>query len=463
MRLQVLTGVLLGTGAMLGLMAGPALAATGSPGAGDPYFPLQGNGGYDVAHYGLRLTYDTASRHLDGVATIQATTTESLTAFDLDLRRNLTVASVTVDGQAAGFSQPESLGQELVVTPADQLAAGTPFTVVVTYAGTPGPVTDPDGSIEGWVPTEDGAFVVGEPQGSPAWFPCNDTPTDKATYDFRVTVPAGITAVANGDLVSTSSGGGWSTFTWHNREPMSTYLATVTTGRFGVTTGTTPGGVPYYIAADPRQDSQSHVVLGKLPAMVDYFASVFGPYPYSSAGAVVDDAPQVGYALENQTKPLFDTAPNELTLAHELAHQWYGDAVTLSRWRDIWVNEGFAEFSSWLWSEHTGQTSARQFFQRWYAKPASSWVWTPPPGDPGGPEHLFAGSVYERGAMTLQALRAKLGDPTFFAVMRGWFESRKYGNGSDADFTAYASQVSGQDLTHFFEVWLYQPGKPTSW
>jgi aminopeptidase N len=452
-------------GALVGLAAGPALAAVGATGAGDPYFPLQGNGGYDVGHYALDLRYDPATDHLTGTVTITATATQELSRFDLDLRRQLAVSAVTVDGAAAAYAQPADLEQELVITPAAPLAQGSPFTVVVRYAGVPPVITDPDNSIEGMVPTEDGVHTVGEPQGSPGWYPCNDTPTDKATYDFRVAVPHGLTAVANGDLAGApTTAAGWTTFAWHNGEPMSTYLSTVTVGVFETSTGTSPAGIPYYLAVDPKAASQSKVQLAKLPAMVDFFQSVYGTYPFSSAGAIVDPAPNVGYALETQTKPIFDSPPDELTLAHELAHQWYGDAVTLERWRDIWLNEGFAEFSSWLWSEHTGQASAQQFFQRWYAQSGShDYFWNPPPADPGGAANIFSWSEYERGAMTLQALRVKLGDPTFFRIMRGWYQAHQYGNARVEEFTAYAEQVSGVDLGHFFDVWLYQPGKPTNW
>jgi len=458
-----LAGVALAVGSLTGLMAGPAVAATGATGAGDPYFPLQGNGGYDVASYDLSLRYDTVGRGLEGTATIRATATEAVKTFDLDLRRALTVSSVTVNGTTASFAQPANLGQELVVTPGATLTKGMAFTVVVRYAGRPEAVTDPDGSIEGWVETSDGAFVVGEPQGSPAWFPCNDSPRDKATYDFRVTVPSGVTAIANGELVSTTPAAGWTTFTWHNGEPMATYLATVTTGVFGVTTGTTPGGIPYYIATDPKVDTASQSVLRKVPAMTDYFVGLFGPYPFSSTGAVVDNAPEVGYALETQTKPLYDSPPDELTVSHELAHMWFGDSVTLSRWQDMWINEGFAEFGGWMWSEHTGQKSAQSYFNQYYAKNADSWVWKPPPADPGGPATMFAGSLYERGAMTLQALRVKLGDGTFFPMLRAWHAAKKYGNATVEDFTGFASTYTGRDLSAFFQAWLYADAKPTSW
>jgi aminopeptidase N len=460
--------VLLAGGALVGLVAGPSLAATpGAPGGGDPYFPLQGNGGYDVGHYDLALSFTPSSGHLAGVATIRATATQDLPRFDLDLRRSMKVSAVRVDGRPAAFTQPASLRQELVITPARPLADGSRFTVVVTYAGRPGPVTDPDGSIEGWVPTKDGAFVVDEPQGSPAWFPCNDTPDDKATYDIRADVPAGLTTIANGDLVGTASAHGRTTFHWREDRPMSTYLAFASTGRFHVSRGVTPAGIPWLDAVDPSQVAKARAPLAKLPAMLDFFASVYGPYPWSSAGALVDSAPEVGYALETATRPSFDRAPDELTLAHELAHQWYGDSVTLARWRDIWLNEGFAEWSSWFWSEHTGGRSAQQFFDRLYATSAKdTGFWNPPPGDPGSAADLFAGSIYDRGAMTLQALRVEIGnDRAFLGLLRDWQATHRYGNARVEDFVRFAEHRFPQvtDLPHFFRVWLYQPGKPTSW
>jgi aminopeptidase N len=461
---------LLATGTAVGVLTAPALAAgptPGAQGAGDPYFPLQGNGGYDVGHYDLALSYTPASRQLSGVATISARATQALSRFDLDLRRTMTVSSVTVDGRPAAFGQPGNLQQELVITPAVPIAAGARFSVVVTYAGKPRPVTDPDKSIEGWVATVDGAFVVNEPQGSPSWYPCNDSPRDKATYSYTVSVPSGLTVVANGELTGTSTANGRTTFRWRLDQPISTYLSFASTGVFLVSQGRTPGGIPYLNAVDPSQAAQSQPQLAELPAMLDFFTSVYGRYPFDSAGALVDDAPDVGYALETATRPSFDSAPDELTLAHELAHQCFGDGVTLDRWRDIWLNEGFAEWSSWYWSEHTGQESGQQFFHRLYATPAADTdFWNPPPGDPGDPADLFAGSIYDRGAMTLQALRQKIGDdPAFLDLLRDWHAAHRYGNARVEDFVAFTQQrfpgLAG--LGHFFDVWLYRPGKPIDW
>jgi aminopeptidase N len=335
------------------------------------------------------------------------------------------------------------------------------FTVAIDYAGTPAVVTDPDESIEGWVPTDDGAFVVGEPQGSPAWYPVNDNPRDKATFDFSISVPAGLTAMANGVLVSNQTAAGRTTWVWRETDPMAPYLATATLGRFDLTVSTT-SGIPTYVAVDPQLPKGQ--VLGKLPAAVDFFTSIYGPYPFNAVGAVVDSAKEVGYALETQTKPVFDRMPDEATLVHEISHMWYGDSVTLTTWPDIWLHEGFATWSEWIWSEHQGNKSAAQWFKQLYNTPAQSTTfWTPPPGDPGTPALLFNGTIYYRGALTLQALREKIGDDTFFTVLRDWATLNRYGNVTTAQFIDLAEQRSGTDLTHFFDVWLYQPDKPTAW
>jgi aminopeptidase N len=467
---------LLGLGASPGVATGRSEVATapaghaatgpgghGARGAGDPYFPRQGNGGYDVRHYGLRLSYDPTTRRLRGRARITAVATKRLTRFDLDLRRPLRVTSVRVNGHRASFRQPARLTQELVVRPGRALANAKQFTVVVRYAGVPKAITDPDGSLEGWVTTKDGAFVVGEPQGSPGWFPCNDTPRDKATYDIRVRVPKGLTAVANGDLVRTSTKHGWTRFDWHNGEPTSTYVVTATVGKFRVHTGTTPGGVPYYVALDPKVAAKSQAVVDKLPAVTDYLASLYGPYPFSSTGVIVDHAPRVGYALETQTKPIYDSPPDELTLAHEAAHMYFGDSVTIEKWRDIWLAEGFAEFSSWMWSEHTGGKTAQQFFDTAFQKGPRNAIWHPAPGRPHKAANLFADSIYTRGAMTLQALRVKLGEAAFFDLLRSWHAAHRHGNATVAGFRSFAELRTGVELTNFFDVWLVHPAKPTTW
>ncbi|MGY5051599.1 M1 family metallopeptidase [Streptomyces sp. 900105755] len=437
--------------------AGTASASTvGTAGAGDPYFPLSGNGGYHVSHYDLTLRYDTSSRHLDGHAVLTARATEKLTRFDLDLS-GLKVTRVTVDGRTARFSRS---GQELVVTPARALAKGRDFRVTVAYNGTPKQVTDPDGSADGWIRTDDGAFVAGEPQGAMTWFPANSHPKDKSSYDFTITVPKGRTAVANGVLLGQHTSGGRTTFRWRQTEPMAAYLATATVGKFKVQQYTTRDGIKVYNAVDPREASASAAVLKKLPSVLEWESKLFGPYPFRSAGSIVDHAPDVGYALETQGRPVYDSAPDLSTLVHENAHQWFGDSVSLTAWKDIWLNEGFATYAEWLYSEQHGGDSAQKSFDALYAKPASDELWAYPPGDPGSGKNIFGEPVYARGAMALHELRKTVGDPVFFRILRAWAAEHRYGHGTTAEFVKLAGAEAGKDLGSLFQTWLYQKGKP---
>ncbi|MGW4640980.1 M1 family metallopeptidase [Sphaerisporangium sp. NPDC004334] len=470
MRSRGLRGAAVVAGLSVLVCAPPAFAAPGDPGGprysagapsvGDPYFPSEGNGGYDVRHYDVVFSYDPATKRMDATTTITAVATQDLDRFDLDFR-GPEISSLTVGKHPASFKRE---GQELVVTPRPKLKNGERFTVQVKYAGTPPVITDPDDSIEGWVPTDDGAFVPGEPQGSPAWLPGNDHPTDKATFTFHATVPEGITVVGNGQLLSQTTTGGRTTFVWDSTEPMATYLATVTLGRFQVARSVTPSGVPVYTAVDPQLASQSAATVARIPDIVEYFSSLFGPYPFASTGAIIDKAPDVGYALESQTKPIFSSAPSLGTMAHELAHQWFGDSVSLKRWSDIWLNEGFATYAQWLWTEHNGGATAQQTFDSAsnYGRAATSSFWQTVLTDP-GPVDMFGNVPYNRGAMTLHALRGKIGDAAFFTLLKDWATTHKYGNATTADFVAAAQSASGKDLKGFFDVWLYQKGKPATW
>ncbi|MFJ8331670.1 M1 family metallopeptidase [Streptomyces sp. NPDC094437] len=437
--------------------AGPSVArTTGASGVGDPYFPLLGNGGYHVRHYGLTLRYDPDSRHLDGTAVLTARATEDLTRFHLDLQ-GLDVTGLTVDAAPSAHTRD---GQELVVTPRHPLSKGQKFRVTVSYQGTPEQITDPDGSPEGWVPTDDGAFVVGEPQGAMTWFPANNHPLDKASYDITVTVPEGHTAVSNGVLVGQDTTAGHSTFHWRQTEPMASYLATATVGKFEVEQYTTPDGIRVYNAVDPREAAATAPVLTQLPAVLEWGSGLFGPYPFRAAGAIVDRAPEVGYALETQTRPVYQRALRLTSLVHESAHQWFGDSVSVTTWKDIWLNEGFATYATWLYTEQHGGDSARRTFDALYAEPASDDLWTIPPGNPGSGAHIFADSVYSRGAMTLHALRERVGDPVFFRILRAWATERRAGHGTTAQFIRLAERESGRNLGTLFRTWLYTEGKP---
>lgn len=433
----------------------------GSSGVGDRLFPDAGNGGYDVTHYGLDLSYDPGSGRLRGTAVISATADRELSAFDLDLA-GLTVDKVTVGGRTAGARRS---GTELTVRPATPLARGERFETTVTYGGVPELLKDPDGSHEGWFRTDDGALALGEPVGSMAWFPGNDHPSDKAAYDITVDVPAGLTVVSNGELVDRRDSGGRSAFHWRTDAPMPTYLATVAIGHYDITRSRTPDGVPLYVAVDPRSaDAATDAAVKRIPEILDWESGLFGPYPFASSGAIVGHLPRgsVGYALETQNRPVFpgDGAPPALrttTLAHELSHEWFGDSVTPKSWQDMWLNEGFATYTQWLWQEREGGPSVDESAARAFADPAN---WAFPPDAPPSAAAVSAPPVYGRGALVLYELRRTLGERTFAALLRGWPAAHRHGNASTADFTAFCRELSGNDLTALFSTWLHAPAKP---
>lgn len=641
----------------------------GAPGLGDPYYPLDGNGGYDVGHYLLELSYDPASGFLAGSATIRARATQDLSTFNLDLQ-GLTVRSIQVDHRDATYRRS---GAELTVTPQQGIRDGREFSTVVSYDGVPKPVVDQFG-VSGFLRTDDGALIIGQPHGAATWFPANDHPLDKAGFTFKITVPNGLAVVANGVLRDEESENGKTTWTWHAAEPLATYLATASVGKFNLDRYR-DGRVRYIDAIDPDlfapavvartghnfawSDSRAgtytrltrtltvprsgaklsfwlsrtiefgrdfavveartagaqdwttlreanghtsaesgpgcqqllaiHPFLGhyltgsrngscsprgssgtwwaasgpsqgweqwgfdlsrfagkavelsvtyvtdnvvaldgvslddvtvstgegttsfeddgnttdgwsasgpppgsprndakwsadssgppstgdrvqasfnRQPEIIRFLSGIFGPYPFSAAGGIVDDLKNLGFALENQTRPiysrLFFTSPEsgDSVVVHELAHQWVGDDLAVGRWQDIWLNEGFATYAEWLWSESEGRETPQQLFDFYAAAiPAPAPFWTVKIGDP-GTAALFDFAVYVRGAMTLQALRNRVGDEVFFDILREWTDAHAGGNVSSADFMRLAQDLSGQDLGSFFQDWLFTAAKP---
>ncbi len=450
-------------GALALLLSVPASAAQAGPGAagiGDPYYPNAGNGGYDVSHYDIRLKYAPATDELEGTTTILATATQDLTRFNLDFV--LSVKEVLVNGRAAKFST--SGEQELVVTPARTIAKGSPVTVVVRYADKPGEVER--GGYSAWLRTPDGGVAANEPEGSAWWFPSNDHPTDKATFDVSVLVPEGTQVVSNGTQTQ-SSRPGWTRYNYRQAKPQATYLATLAIGKFDIRKDVTPGGLPVITAYSPDLGANlgaAQASVERTGELTDWLSSLFGPYPFDTVGGYVPNVP-TGYALETQGQVFYSPAQfargaNTSVVVHELAHQWYGDSVSVQRWSDIWLNEGFARYAQWLWSEHEDEGTAQELADYVYNNyAADNPFWAVRPGDP-GPDHQFAGAVYDRGAIGIQALRNAVGDEKFFAILKGWPTERKYGNATIPQFQAYAERISGKPLGALFNTWLFTAGKP---
>ncbi len=462
-RVAAATGaaVLLSLTALHPGQAAPPRFQPGAPGIGDAYFPASGNGGYDVKHYDLDIRYRPPAAEpapLEGQmrarARILMRTTQNLSRFNLDLR-DLEARRVTVNGERAAFEQKDG---ELVISPRSTLLSGSRVVVKVWYGGTTGRPTDIGGDSYGWFTTRDGAIVVNEPDGAPTWFPSNDHPRDKASFSFDVTVPRGHVAVANGLLKGRSTERGWTTWSWRAADQMATYLATASVGNYDLRFYPGPDGLPIIDAVDKDLGPEADDGLEQQTEMLAFFQRLFGRYPFVSYGAIVDDD-SVGYALETQTRPIYSSRARESTVAHELAHQWFGNAVSPNRWQDIWLNEGWATYLSWMWSERDGGQTAQEHFEEVMVTPDDDGLWTRLMSDPGA-SGLFSDTVYDRGAATLHALRREIGDREFVRLGRAWVRRHDDGTATTEQFVTLAERVSGRDLGDFFDTWVYTTGKP---
>jgi aminopeptidase N len=437
----------------------PVIAEVGAAGLDDPIYPHLGNGGYDVTHYAINLQVDMASNTITGTTTIQAQTTQGLRRFNLDFL-GLAIDAIEVNSRPAHFQRT---GSELTLTPVAGLASGQAFTVAIAYHGHPQTITDDPaaprayGAI-GWLRLQPGVFVISEPSGALTWFPGNHHPSDKATYTFAITIAKPYVVAANGVLVDEIDHGATRTYVWAERKPLASYLATLAIAEFEIVTNKGADGVPirHYLPPDAPQALRD--ALAQTPAMLRFFTELLGPYPFEAYGVAVIDDPQTQIGLEAQTLTILPARRVVNEQLHELAHQWFGDSVTPATWQDIWLNEGFATYSEWLWVEQTeGQAAFDALLRTQYTRMAQAQMGPPalPP-----PDRLFAAPVYIRGAWSLHALRLHIGDEAFLDLLRAWGARYAYSSASTADFIALAEAISGQRLADFFKSWLYNDEVP---
>ena len=420
--------------------------------AGDPYAPELGNTGYDVQRYTLQLDLDPSRTIIQGTATIEATSIlHNLVQISLDFS-GFIIDSLTVDGQPASFSRTD---EKLIIDLPQPLLAGDPFTIQVVYRGVPimeaSPFVPFINHLGLQFPTTSNLYAVSQPDGAHHWFPANDHPTDKALFRFEITVPAQFTAVANGTLIETLPSGETTTYIWEHAYPMATYLATVAVGEYEMIEDRSPAGVPirHYVFPDVRQPFlEAADVTGEA---LDWMSDLFGPYPFESFGFVTTRI--IRASLETQSMVILsENMLNEETVVHEIAHQWFGNWVSMESWADMWSNEGFAVYISLMWQTRENPDSLNVFMQNLRAEVGRE-ASLDPLGDL-APHRLFGFDSYQRGALMIHNLRLLVGDQAFFRGLRLYFERFGGGTASREDFKQVMEEASGMELDDFFTEWL---------
>jgi aminopeptidase N len=440
-------------------MVGHSDAQPGADSAGDPYVPGHGNGGYRVASYELDLNYRVNSNRLAGKATITAVATQALSRISFDLA-GLRVAKVSVNGRRARHYAHRA--GKLHIWPATDITEGVEFVVDVQYAGNPAPVDSPWGEL-GWEELTDGVIVASQPSGASTWFPCNDHPGDKAHYRITVTTDSPYHVIANGRLISRRTRASRTSWVYDQAAPMATYLATIQIGQYDeVGLASSPVTTRAVLPASQLRNFRSD--FGRQQDMMKLFGRLFGPYPFDGYTVVVTDDP-LEIPLEAQGISVFGSnhldgrRGSERLVAHELAHAWFGNSLTPMTWQHIWLNEGFACYAEWLWSEGSGGLTAAQQVSKAYSR-LSELDQDLVISDP-GPELMFDDRVYKRGAITLHMLRLQLGDDAFFKLLRTWTSQNRHGSVTTDGFVSLAADFgNASDVLELFRRWLDDAALP---
>lgn len=427
----------------------------------DPIYPKRGSDGIDVLHYGLDFTWDPKGKILDGMATIEVRPTQDASELTLDFMP-YTLVSASVDD----VDVSASVRDEKLVVPAT-VTADRPVTVKVTYNGKPKttPMPSHRGDTEPLgltVTKEGGLWTMQEPFGAFTWYPANDMPSDEALYDISMQVPEGWSAVASGTPLPRENG----TFRYQSKDPVATYLTTLAVGKYKQITGTGPHGLPLTYWYRPGTDDKLVGSLKKSPEYVRFLEERFGPYPFPTGGIVIVDSASgmetqqmitMGGKVGTFNKEKKDGFEEDLL--HEYAHQWFGDSVTPTTWTDLWLNEGWATYTQFLWEQEVYHLTDQQLKTFLRGRDAALRKELGPPGSPKA-ANFAEGNVYLCPAAMLQQLHEKLGDQKFFALGKAWVQTQKNTQQDRASFIAFVKKQTGTDYRKLINTWLDSKSTP---
>lgn len=417
----------------------------------DSYYPAQGDPGLDALHY--RLTLNWTPPVLHGTAEITFRAASTADQVRLDLLHDLRVSAVQVDGSAATWRQVRR-GNDLVIDGAFE--QDSRHVMLISYAGRPHPVPAPttrdDFSTVGWNTMLDGeAWAMQEPFGSYSWYPSNDQPSDKALYDIQVVVPKRWVGITNGVLTGQRVQRNRRILTWHLSRPAATYLMTIAIGDYVRTQVRSRSGVPisYWTR---RGDAGQLRAVRAAPDALAWIERRLGPYPFDSLGFVVVPGES---GMETQTLiTLGDTryTTSIEVIQHELVHQWYGDLVTPTDWRDMWMNEGMTMFLQIAFEADRAGVSIDEQIRPYVAAEIAERADAGPPGayDKGS---FGSGNVYVSPALMWNEVRHQLGEAKFWELVRAWPRVHPYGNATRAQYYQWLQDEYGLDPA-FLDAWI---------
>ncbi len=430
----------------------------------DPVYPDYGNPAIDVLHYDLALSWSPEDRKLTGDATLTLRPTKRIDKIVLDFTDRLHVERATVDGKPV-HATSEDL--DLTVPLAEPAKPDTRLTLKVRYSGTPKPVDMPStrGDFSeglGLRVEEYGAiWTMQEPYGAFTWYPVNDQPSDEALYDIAVTVPTGWAGVASGQFLGRSQSGGRATYRWRSGVPVGSYVTTLAVDKFREYEDAV-GDIALTYWVPSQYDDYQLRAMRRTPEILEWMQRKFGPFPFSSAGAMAvrsDSAMETqtmltmggGIAKDASAKDAEDIFTQ--VLAHEYSHQYFGDSVSPRDWRDVWLNEGFATYVEMLWVTEHSSVKVVDFVKWWRDRDAKS---RPDAGPPGhyDPEMFAETNVYVGPALMLHEIRGTIGDKKFFGMCRAWAQRHKNTSQDRASFTTFVNDYTGRDLTPIIHKWL---------